>query len=128
VILPTISSSEYAAIHEHEDLLGVCPVNLAVAAITPGDVLPDRSAASARRAVVLKAAQKNARVGWVMGEEVGAEARQSVVPTGEHISLTGITIHKNTPVTAYPQRIGITGGVHEDMHVRMSAVAYRVAR
>jgi hypothetical protein len=87
-------------------------------------MLPDRAATSARRAIVLKAAQKDARVGWVMGEEVGAEARQSVVPAGEHISLTRITIHENAPVTAYPQRIGITRGMHEDMHVRMSAVAY----
>jgi len=91
-------------------------------------MLPDRSATSACRAVVLKAAEKDARVGWVVGEEVGAEARESVVPAGKHFSLTGITIQENAPVTAYPQRIGITGGMHEDMHVRMSAVAYRVAR
>jgi len=125
--LPTVSGPEYAAITEGEDLLGVCPVNLAVAAITPGDILPDWSATSARRAVVLKAAEKDAWVGWVLGKEVGAEARQFVVPAGEHISLTGITIQENAPVTAYPQRIGITGGMHEDMHVSMGASANRIA-
>src|SRR5215213_1952758 len=91
-------------------------------------MLPDRSAARARRAVVLKSAKKDARVGWVLGKEVGAKARQPFVPAGEHVSPTGITIQEDAPVAAHPQRVGITGGMHEDVHVRVGAVAYRVAR
>src|SRR6266487_5337342 len=111
------------AIHDtvgvSEDLVRILPVDEAITSVTAHHVIPDGPGGRASRTVVLKAAEKDVRVGRMLGDEVTAEASEPIILTDELALPFGIAVQENPAIAATPKLVRIVRCVTQVVNIRM---------
>ena len=125
--LAAVHRAKNPAVGENQNLIGVGPVDDAIAAVAILHMAPKRTGLD-RRPVVLQPREDDARVSRMLGDEVAAQAGKAVVLGRELARAAGIAVEKHASIASAPKFVRIVRAVYQGMHVGMRMLADRGLR